>query len=516
MLLNPQPSDRELRSIYGAHYFLGDANPDGEARVAQMRQATARHYLAEITAYRGATGGRLLDVGCGQGDLLLEAMRDGYEVTGLDLSSTAIRKARTRLGRDAHLVCGAVEALSGNGRGFDVCVLSDVIEHVRDPASFLERIRGLLSPQGVVLLATPSLASWSAKLLRQRWMEFKPEHLYYFDRSTIQGLLFRTGFHEVIVRSGRKVLNLGFVAHHFERFPVVGLTPMVRLASRVLPRVLRDRNVSLVASGMVVLARPGEKRSSPLVSVIVPAYDEAATVGPLLDKLLAKRLAGADMEIIVVESNSGDGTRERVLSYKGRSRVRVVLEDRARGKGHAVRVGLQRARGDFVVIQDADLEYDVEDYEPLLDPLLRCREAFVLGSRHGGSAWKMRHFADQWWLSTALNAGHFFFTTLVNVLFGLRLRDPFTMYKVFRRDCLFGLRFECNRFDFDFELLAKLVRKGYHPVEIPVNYRSRSFRDGKKVSVWRDPLLWMRALAMLRLTRIDPLAEVQRARHARA
>ena len=92
-----------------------------------------------------------------------------------------------------------------------------------------------------------------------------------------------------------------------------------------------------------------------------------------------------------------------------------------------------------------------------------------------------------------MNFGHLFFTRLFNVVYGTRLRDPFTMYKVFRRECLSGLTFESNRFDFDWELVGKLVRAGYLPLEIPVNYSSRSFSEGKKVSFWRDPLTWIRA-----------------------
>jgi hypothetical protein len=92
-----------------------------------------------------------------------------------------------------------------------------------------------------------------------------------------------------------------------------------------------------------------------------------------------------------------------------------------------------------------------------------------------------------------MNLGHVLFTALFNVTYGTRLRDPFTMFKVFRRDCLSGLTFEANRFDFDWELVGKLVRAGYRPLEIPVNYRSRSFTEGKKVSLLRDPLTWIRA-----------------------
>ena len=116
----------------------------------------------------------------------------------------------------------------------------------------------------------------------------------------------------------------------------------------------------------------------------------------------------------------------------------LVRQERPLGKGSAVRAGLARATGDFVLIQDADLEYDLADYERLLEPLVAYRRALVLGSRHGGNALGIRSFTRQPVLSLLLNAGHWAFTALVNVLFAQRLRDPFTMYKVFRRDCLTG------------------------------------------------------------------------------
>ena len=167
-------------------------------------------------------------------------------------------------------------------------------------------------------------------------------------------------------------------------------------------------------------------------------------------------------------------------------------------KGHAVRTGLTHATGDFVLIQDADCEYDVNDYDALLAPLVANRQAFVLGSRHLGD-WKIRRFSDQTRMATFFNLGHWLFAGLLNILYRQKLKDPFTMYKVFRRDCLHGLRFESNRFDFDFELVIKLIRKGYLPKEIPVNYESRSFTEGKKVSPFRDPLTWLRALVKFRL-----------------
>jgi glycosyltransferase involved in cell wall biosynthesis len=190
--------------------------------------------------------------------------------------------------------------------------------------------------------------------------------------------------------------------------------------------------------------------------------------------------------------------------------VKLILEEQPRGKGHAVRTGLELASGDYVLIQDADLEYDLEDYDALLEHLVAGRSAFVLGSRHGGrDVWKMRQFTGQRGLSLIFNFGHWFFTTLINVLFFQRLRDPFTMFKVFRRDCVSGLEFECNRFDFDFELLIKLIRKGYRPVELPVNYRSRSYKEGKKVRMFRDPITWLGVLMWLRFVKIDLMSVVK-------
>lgn len=234
------------------------------------------------------------------------------------------------------------------------------------------------------------------------------------------------------------------------------------------------------------------------VSVIVPVYNEIATVRAALDALVAKRLAGFELQLIIVESNSSDGSREVVLGYRGLPCVTVILEEAPRGKGHAVRAGLLAATGEIVMIQDADLEYDLADYEKLLAPIAAGEHAFVLGSRHTRRGWAIRKFTDQKVHAAVLNLAHWTFTLMINASLGIWLTDPFTMYKVFRRDCIKGLKLECNRFDFDWELLIKLVRRGYRPVEIPVSYRSRSFKAGKKVSMVRDPITWIIALAKYR------------------
>jgi glycosyltransferase involved in cell wall biosynthesis len=239
-----------------------------------------------------------------------------------------------------------------------------------------------------------------------------------------------------------------------------------------------------------------------VLSVIVPIYNEVATVRVALDAILAKEVSGWRLEIIMVESNSTDGTREIVQTYGSHPRVRLILEDKARGKGHAVRAGFAQATGDVILIQDADLEYDLNDYDVLLAPLAAGRQSFVLGSRHGEGGWAIRKFSDQPLQALVLNLAHWGFTLMINGALGVWLHDPFTMYKVFRRDCLDGLKFECNRFDFDWELLIKLIRKGHRPIEIPISYKSRSFKEGKKISMFRDPITWLWALAKFRFKRL--------------
>ena len=516
MFLNPQPSDRELSEIYTAEYFLGHDTEEGRRDSSELKRATARQYLAELTRYNGAPSGqhsRLIEVGCGEGDFLCEAEAAGYDVLGVEYAPAACATANKRLKR-GRVEQGELADAKLPDSHFDACVLNDVIEHVRDPLAFLREIRRILRPGGALFIATPCLDSWSARFMKERWMEWKPEHLSYFNKANIQTALLKAGFEDVIVQPGWKTLSFDYVQSHFEKFPVPLFTPAVRMLGKMLPSSVKKKPRRVVASGMMVFSRRARETRERL-SVIVPAFNEAETIRPMMDALVAKEIAGMEIEIVVVESNSTDGTREIVKQFAAHPRVKVILEEKPRGKGRAVRTGLAAATGKYVLIQDADLEYDMEDYDSLVGALASGRHAFVLGSRHGGrNLWKMRQFTGQRSLSSFLNLGHWLFTTAINVLFWKRLRDPFTMFKVFRRDCLHGLRFECNSFDFDFELLIRLMQKGYTPAEIPVNYRSRSFKEGKKVSMWRDPLTWLVALARLRTSKVDPLAEIEHTRNA--
>jgi hypothetical protein len=335
--------------------------------------------------------------------------------------------------------------------------------------------------------------------MRNKWVEFKPEHLWYFSSSTMKRLFYTEGFNGDKIFKAKKTLSIDYIAKHFEHYPVQPYTNIMRLVTKLIPRFVLRHPIRVVASGIMFLARKNEIQTPKKLSVVMAVYNEATTARQTIDSILKKKINNVEIELIIVESNSNDGTRAIVQEYTNHERVKVILQDKACGKGNAVREGLKNISGDFVLIQDADDEYDLEDYDALIEPLMNGEATFVLGARHGGSAWKMRQFENQRLAGHILNLGHWMFTTLINVLFMVRLRDPFTMYKVFRADCLDGLNFRCDRFDFDCELLIKLVKSGHYPIEIPVNYRSRSFKEGKKVRVFQDPLTWLRAILRLRV-----------------
>jgi glycosyltransferase involved in cell wall biosynthesis len=241
------------------------------------------------------------------------------------------------------------------------------------------------------------------------------------------------------------------------------------------------------------------------LSIVIPVFNEASTVLTLLNRVWDQEIS-IPKEMVIVESNSRDRTRDIVVRFAQEKNdrqpgsVTVILQESAKGKGNAVRTGLLKVTGDIVMIQDGDLEYDTKDYGALISPILEGKSSFVLGSRHlAAGSWKIREFGKNQIRSRIMNFGGMFFHGFFNILYGQRLTDPTTMYKVFKRSCLKDFDLVANRFDFDFELVAKLLRAGYPAIEVPVSYTSRGFEDGKKIRVFRDPITWIWAILKFRL-----------------
>jgi glycosyltransferase involved in cell wall biosynthesis len=217
------------------------------------------------------------------------------------------------------------------------------------------------------------------------------------------------------------------------------------------------------------------------LSVIVPVYNECNTVVEAVRRARTAEIP-LDREIIVVDDGSTDGTR-RVLPQLEDSTVRVVLHLENRGKGAAIRTGLSHVTGDLVLIQDADLEYDPEDWARLLAPVLRGKARVVYGSRFTG---ERRNMLFWHWV------GNRILSLVTNVLYNTTLSDMETCYKLFDRQLLEGLRLRCDRFGFEPEVTAKVLRTGERIYEVPISYAGREPGEGKKIT-WQDGVeaLWI-------------------------
>ena len=232
----------------------------------------------------------------------------------------------------------------------------------------------------------------------------------------------------------------------------------------------------------------------PRVTVVIPIYNERATFVELLARVQA---VDVDKEIVLIDDCSTDGTRERLQAMAAAidrgedefrfdehgpvidtTRIRVLFQDRNRGKGAALRRGFAVANGEVIIIQDADLEYDPEDYHRLLRPIDAGRADIVYGTRFAGAG---AHRVLYYWHSL----GNRFLTLLSNMLTDINLSDAWTCYKVFRREVLDHLDLTEDRFGFEVELTAQVAKAKLRIYEVAIDYHGRTYAEGKKIT-WRD------------------------------
>jgi len=224
------------------------------------------------------------------------------------------------------------------------------------------------------------------------------------------------------------------------------------------------------------------------LSVIMPVFNERATVAEIIRRMRAVQLPGnLNLQIIVVDDGSSDGS-DKVLRALEDSTVRVVTHQQNQGKGAAIRTGMALATGDLLLIQDADLEYDPDDWPRLLDPVLKGKARVVYGSRFTG---ERKNMLPLHW------AGNRFLSLVTNVLYSSTLSDMETCYKLFDAQVIEGMTVVSNRFDFEPEITAKVLRRGHRIYEVPISYAGREVDEGKKIT-WRDGFGALKALIKFR------------------
>jgi glycosyltransferase involved in cell wall biosynthesis len=209
------------------------------------------------------------------------------------------------------------------------------------------------------------------------------------------------------------------------------------------------------------------------LSVIIPVFNEKYTIAEIVHRVQATRLAS---EIILVDDGSTDGTRDVLNSLEGSPGISMVFHEKNRGKGAALRSGFGKAQGDIILIQDADLEYNPAEYPCLLEPIESGQADVVYGSRFLGSKRRVTMF----WHMVANQL----LTLATNILFNSILSDMETGYKVFRADMLKSIRLRSNRFDFEPEITAKILKRKARLFEVPISFNPREYIEGKKISLW--------------------------------
>ncbi len=226
------------------------------------------------------------------------------------------------------------------------------------------------------------------------------------------------------------------------------------------------------------------------ISIIVPVFNEIKTLEEVIERLQEVSMCGLEKEIIIVDDYSTDGTRELIKDYEGM--YKVFYHDYNQGKGAAIRTGLSHVTGDIMVIQDADLEYDPADYDDLIKLIIEGKADVVYGSRLSGGK-PSRSFMFTHLLGNKL------LTFITNLLYNTTLTDMETCYKAFRTDFIKGIEIKSDRFDFEPEITAKVLKRHPRLYEMPISYYGREYSEGKKIT-WKDGIHAVIALIKYRFT----------------
>ena len=417
------PPAREVPDYLDVPSGGGGAPTEDREHVRKELEDVLRYATDVHRAHRGSSPARVLVAGRITDDL---SMASSAHIDSVRLTRDETLRLVTEA--DASPIVGAI------GEDVELVVVNQLLEACPRASDVVAELAAHLPKRALLVVVYSNAASLPGRIMRRNWRRFFDWKAVYFNSENLRNMLERAGLRFV----GQAGLNTSYAVTRALDLALPG-TPVAAVARRLGLGAATAR----VPTGTYVsiFEHADESERSELLTVVVPVFNEAAYLRAVLDELLEMQFV-IPHEVIVVESNSTDGTREIVQSFEGRPGLQIIYEDRPRGKGAAVRRGLTAATGTIVLIQDADFEYDLDDYDALLEPIVQRRTSFVLGSRSLGlDDWKVRRFARSRGKALLMNVAQVLFARTFNVLYQQRVTDVNTMFKVFRRECIEGVEF---------------------------------------------------------------------------
>ena len=362
----------------------------------------------------------------------------------------------------------------------------DVVEHLLDPGKEISNCYELLSDKGILLIGTTDFDHPIPRLLGSKFEDFRRvhEHLFFFGKKNLISMFEMSGFKNIKTRSQNIYLPLNDLFQRLKGMGVPGATVMRRLFHLILlsgKKVPVNFGIKYYAYFTKKILNPAEPETpastlqSIRINVVIPVYNEEKTIEKVIEKVLRVKIAGAEISLVIVDDGSTDCTRILLRELQKKYSFDLYLKPHNEGKGSALKVGFKHCDGDIIIIQDADLEYDPEDYGRLIEPIRAGDADVVYGSRFLSPERRVMGFWHTY--------GNKFLTFLCNMLINLNITDMETCYKVIKTDVAKSLDLRSKRFDVEPEMTCKLARKNMRIYEVPIKYHARTYKEGKKIGL---------------------------------
>jgi 2-polyprenyl-3-methyl-5-hydroxy-6-metoxy-1,4-benzoquinol methylase len=509
MVIEPFPIEEDLKQVYCDEYFqnkdLLKNNVEGIYGYVDYiydrinRQREHRKICRKIDTYLiplNSCKPSLLDYGCGLGFFMDTAYDFNLSVSGVEFNEYAINYIRQRY---TYKITTNKEFIKSSDT-YDVITLFDVIEHLMDPFDFLSNIGRILNENGLLVMSTMDSNSVVSRLIGGKLEDFRrvKEHLYFFSRDNMASIMAKNGF---------EVLEVSSIGHSFELnqlcariktiFPVVG--SIVSFFINFFPFVGRMSIYVNPFTKFIMYARKLNNTESlkitseKKISIIIPVYNEELFVEKVINKVLSVNV-GMQKEIIIVNDGSTDQTLEIVKKTCSTYNDIIIIDKIHMGKGAAVAEGIKASSGDYVIIQDGDLEYNPEDIPLLLSAMFKTGANVVYGTRFHGS------YRRTGYLLTTI--GNRMLTIATNIINNINLSDMGTGYKLFNGNVIRKIKITSKGFDFEPEVTCKICRMKIAIYEVPISFKARSYYEGKKIKI-KDSFWALKALVKYGILNLD-------------